>query len=144
MRELWASGFMHNRVRMMAASFLIKHLLIDWRRGERWFWDCLLDADYGANASNWQWVAGSGVDAPMFSRIMAPLSQSEKFDAGNYVRKWVPELAGVPDPWVHDPEEFGQKPHAYPSKIIGHREGRERALAAMRDVRDASAADEDG
>ncbi len=137
MRELWATGFMHNRVRMIAASFLIKHLLIDWRRGEKWFWDTLLDADYAANASNWQWVAGTGVDAPMFSRIMAPLSQSEKFGAGDYVRKWVPELAGLSDPYVHDPDEFGQRPRDYPSRIIGHREARERALAAMRKTRDA-------
>jgi deoxyribodipyrimidine photo-lyase len=135
MRELWATGFMHNRVRMIAASFLIKHLLIDWRRGERWFWDTLCDADYGANASNWQWVAGTGVDAPMFSRIMAPLSQSEKFNAGDYVRRWVPELADVSDPYVHDPEEFAAKPKAYPAKLIGHREARERALAAMRETR---------
>lgn len=131
MRELWATGFMHNRVRMIAASFLIKHLLIDWRRGERWFWDTLLDADYGANGSNWQWVAGTGVDAPMFSRIMAPLSQSEKFDAGAYVRKWVPELADLRDPYIHDPDEFGVRPRVYPAKIIGHRAARERALEAM-------------
>ncbi len=130
MRELWATGFMHNRVRMIVASFLTKHLLIDWRRGERWFWDTLLDADFGANAANWQWVAGTGVDAPMFSRIMAPLSQSEKFDAGDYVRRWVPELAEVSDPYVHDPEEFGARPKGYPSKLIGHREARERTLAA--------------
>lgn len=136
MRELWATGFMHNRVRMIAASFLIKHLLIDWRRGERWFWDTLLDADHAANAANWQWVAGTGVDAPLFSRIMAPLSQSEKFDAGDYVRRWVPELRGVGDPWVHDPDEFGLRPRAYPAKRIGHRDARERALGAMRAVRD--------
>ena len=136
MRELWATGFMHNRVRMIAASFLIKHLLIDWRRGERWFWDTLCDADYAANSSNWQWVAGTGVDAPMFSRIMAPLSQSEKFNAGEYVRRWVPELAKLSDPYVHDPDEFGQRPSAYPSKLIGHREARERALSAMRSTRD--------
>jgi deoxyribodipyrimidine photo-lyase len=131
MRELWATGFMHNRVRMIVASFLVKHLLIDWRRGERWFWDTLVDADFGANASNWQWVAGTGVDAPMFARIMAPLSQSEKFDAGDYVRRWVPELAAVSDPYVHDPDEFGVRPASYPAKRIGHREARERALAAM-------------
>jgi deoxyribodipyrimidine photo-lyase len=135
MRELWATGFMHNRVRMIAASFLIKHLLIDWRRGERWFWDTLVDADAAANASNWQWVAGTGVDAPMMSRIMAPLSQSEKFGAGDYVRRWVPELAGLNDPYVHDPDEFGQRPPSYPAKIIGHREARERALEAMRQTR---------
>jgi deoxyribodipyrimidine photo-lyase len=140
MRELWATGFMHNRVRMIVASFLIKHLLIDWRRGERWFWDTLVDADEAANASNWQWVAGTGVDAPMMSRIMAPLSQSEKFGARDYIRKWVPELAALDDPYIHDPDEYGARPSGYPAKIIGHREGRERALAAMRSVRDTQEA----
>jgi deoxyribodipyrimidine photo-lyase len=131
MRELWATGFMHNRVRMIAASFVIKHLLIDWRRGERWFWDTLVDADAAANASNWQWVAGTGVDAPMMSRIMAPLSQSEKFGARDYIRRWVPELVGLDDPYIHDPEEFGVRPATYPAKLIDHRAARERALAAM-------------
>ncbi len=135
MRELWATGFMHNRVRMIVASFLTKHLMIDWRRGERWFWDTLLDADYGANAANWQWVAGTGVDAPLFSRIMAPLSQSEKFGAGDYIRLWVPELAGVSDPYVHDPDEYGARPRHYPAKIIGHREARERCLIAYQATR---------
>ena len=130
MRQLWTSGWMHNRVRMITASFLVKHLLIDWREGERWFWDCLLCADYGNNSVNWQWVAGTGVDANMFGRIMAPLSQSEKFDAGDYIRRWVPELARVADPAIHDPEAAGCRPAAYPPKIIGHREGRERALHA--------------
>ncbi|MEQ1549380.1 MAG: deoxyribodipyrimidine photo-lyase [Chakrabartia sp.] len=143
MRELWATGFMHNRVRMIAASFLIKHLLIDWRRGEKWFWDTLVDADYAANASNWQWVAGTGVDAPMMSRIMAPLSQSEKFGARDYVRQWVPELAALDDPYIHDPDEFGQRPRNYPAKIIGHREARERALSAIRSVRDGLHSDDD-
>jgi deoxyribodipyrimidine photo-lyase len=130
MRELWATGWMHNRVRMIAASFLIKHLLIDWRHGERWFWDTLVDADYASNAVNWQWTAGTGVDSNMFVRIMAPLSQSEKFDAGAYIRQWVPELAGLDDPYIHDPDEFGRRPASYPAKIIGHREARERALVA--------------
>ena len=130
MRQLWTTGWMHNRVRMITASFLVKHLLIDWREGERWFWDCLVDADYGNNSVNWQWVAGTGVDSNMFGRIMAPLSQSEKFDAGDYIRTWVPELAKVSDAAIHDPEEAGCRPKAYPAKIIGHREGRERALAA--------------
>jgi len=132
MRELWATGWMHNRVRMIAASFLIKHLLIDWKHGEKWFWDTLVDADYASNATNWQWVSGTGVDSNMFVRIMAPLSQSEKFDAGDYIRKWVPELADLDDPYVHDPEEHGCRPGDYPSKIIGHREARERALEAYR------------
>ncbi|MBM6574805.1 deoxyribodipyrimidine photo-lyase [Sphingomonas sp. BT552] len=130
MRQLWTSGWMHNRVRMITASFLIKHLLIDWREGERWFWDCLIDADYGNNSVNWQWVAGTGVDSNMFSRIMAPLTQSEKFDAADYIRRWVPELAKVPDAAIHDPEAAGCLPRGYPPKIIGHREARERALAA--------------
>ncbi|MBL9066143.1 MAG: deoxyribodipyrimidine photo-lyase [Sphingopyxis sp.] len=130
MRQLWATGWMHNRVRMIAASFLIKHLLIDWRQGEQWFWDTLVDADYASNAVNWQWVAGSGVDSNMFPRIMAPLTQSEKFDAASYIREWVPELAELTEPAIHDPEAFGQRPQSYPAKIIGHREARERALAA--------------
>jgi deoxyribodipyrimidine photo-lyase len=135
MRQLWMMGWMHNRLRMITASFLIKHLLIDWREGERWFWDCLVDADYGNNAVNWQWVAGTGVDANMFSRIMAPLSQSEKFDAGDYIRRWVPELARVPELAIHDPDAAGARPDAYPAKIIGHREARERALAALALIR---------
>jgi deoxyribodipyrimidine photo-lyase len=135
MRELWATGWMHNRVRMIAASFLIKHLLIDWREGERWFWDTLVDADYGSNATNWQWVAGTGVDSNMFVRIMAPLSQSEKFDAADYIRRWVPELAELDDPAIHDPEAHGCKPEGYPDKIIGHRAARERALEAYAAVK---------
>ena len=130
MRELWVTGWMHNRVRMITASFLIKHLLIDWRRGEQWFKETLLDYDAASNAVNWQWTAGTGVDSNMFVRIMAPLSQSEKFDAGDYIRKWVPELVRLSDPHIHDPDEFGTRPQDYPSKIISHREGRERALSA--------------
>ncbi|MEN2786695.1 cryptochrome/photolyase family protein [Sphingomonas qilianensis] len=135
MRQLWTSGWLHNRVRMITASFLIKHLLIDWRRGEQWFWDCLVDADYGSNTVNWQWVAGTGIDANMFSRIMAPLTQSVKFDAAGYIREWVPELAGLSDETIHDPDAFGRRPRDYPAKIIGHREGRERALAALQRTR---------
>ena len=142
MRELWATGVVHNRVRMIVASFLIKHLLIDWRRGERWFWDTLVDADYASNASNWQWVAGTGVDAPLFSRIMAPLSQSEKFDAAGYIAKWVPELAKLSAPHIHDPDEYGMRPSNYLAKIIGHREARERALAALQQARAATLRDE--
>ncbi len=130
MRQLWATGWMHNRVRMITASFLIKHLLIDWRRGEQWFRETLLDYDAGSNAVNWQWTAGTGVDSNMFVRIMAPLSQSEKFDAGGYIRQWVPELANMPEPWLHDPHGAGRAPAAYAKPLIGHREGRERALAA--------------
>jgi len=135
MRQLWVTGWMHNRVRMIAASFLVKHLLIDWRRGWDWFWDTLVDADYGNNSVNWQWIAGTGVDANMFSRIMAPLVQSEKFGAGDYIRRWVTELKHVPDPAIHDPEAAGVRPRHYPAPIIGHKEARERALAAMRAVK---------
>ena len=135
MRQLWQTGWMHNRVRMIAASFLVKHLLIDWRHGERWFWDTLVDADYASNGCNWQWVSGTGVDSNMFVRIMAPLSQSEKFAAGDYIREWVPELARLSDPYVHDPEEYRCRPAAYPAKVIGHREGRARALEAYARVK---------
>ena len=134
MRQLWQIGWMHNRVRMIAASFLIKHLLIDWRHGEQWYWDCLVDADYGNNGVNWQWVAGTGVDSNMFPRIMAPLSQSEKFDAGDYIRQFVPELAELSDDQIHDPDDK-HRPDDYPARIIGHREARERALSAYREAK---------
>lgn len=132
MRQLWQTGWMHNRVRMIAASFLIKHLLIDWRHGEQWFWDTLVDADYSSNGVNWQWSAGTGVDSNMFVRIMAPLSQSEKFGARGYIHTYVPELADLDEPYIHDPEEHGCRPAAYPAKIIAHKEARERALSAYR------------
>jgi deoxyribodipyrimidine photo-lyase len=135
MRELWVTGWMHNRVRMITASFLIKHLLIDWREGEKWFWDTLVDADFASNSVNWQWTSGTGVDSNMFVRIMAPLTQSEKFNAGDYIRKWVPELADVSDPYIHDPEESGAKPPSYRSKIIAHKEARVRALDAYAQVK---------
>ncbi len=130
MRELWQTGWMHNRVRMITASFLVKHLLIDWRRGERWFWDTLLDADLGANAMNWQYVAGSGVDAPVFSRMMAPFLQSPKFAMAEYIRRFVPELAYLRDDEIHAPHETGVTPPAYPLPIISHEAARSRAMAA--------------
>ncbi|WP_120717787.1 cryptochrome/photolyase family protein [Tsuneonella amylolytica] len=133
MRQLWQTGWMHNRVRMIAASFLVKHLLIDWRHGERWYWDCLVDADYGNNGVNWQWISGTGVDSNMFSRIMAPLTQSEKFDAADYIREYVPELADFDDETIHDPPD--DRRGDYPVKMIGHKEARERALAAYRKAR---------
>ena len=137
MRELWQTGWMHNRVRMIAASFLVKHLMIDWRRGERWFWDTLLDADLGANAMNWQYVAGSGVDAPVFSRIMAPFVQSPKFAMADYIRRFVPELAHLRDDEIHAPHEKGLTPPTYPFPIISHEAGRARALAAWDNCRSA-------
>ena len=106
MRELWHTGVMHNRVRMVVASFLVKHLLIDWREGEKWFWDTLVDADAGSNPANWQWVAGSGADAAPYFRVFNPVLQGEKFDPdGSYVRRWVPELAELPKKLIHQPWE---------------------------------------
>ncbi|MEL7445030.1 MAG: FAD-binding domain-containing protein, partial [Pseudomonadota bacterium] len=135
MRQLWQTGWMHNRVRMITASFLIKHLLIDWRQGEKWFWDTLVDADYASNSTNWQWTAGTGVDSNMFVRIMAPLSQSEKFDAAGYIREYVPELADLEEPYIHDPPDNMRGD--YPEKIVEHREGRERALHAYKVMKDS-------
>ena len=144
MRQLWATGTMHNRVRMVVASFLIKHLLIDWREGEAWFRDCLTDADLASNVQNWQWTAGSGADAAPYFRIFNPTAQGEKFDPqGRYVRRWVPEVARLPDRWVHAPwtappmilAEAGVRlGDTYPRPIVDHNEGRERALAALKTV----------
>ena len=134
MRQMWATGWMHNRVRMIAASFLVKHLLIVWRRGAAWYWDTLVDADLANNSLNWQWIAGTGSDSSPFGRIMAPLSQSAKFDAADYIRRWVPELADLSDPDIHDPVF---RPVGYPPPLIGHREGRERALSALAKARGA-------
>ena len=130
MRQLWETGWMHNRVRMIAASFLVKHLLIDWRRGASWFWDTLVDADYGNNGQNWQWIAGVGVDSQPVDRIMAPTLQSKKFGAANYIRHWVPELAKLAKDEIHEPGT--RRPHAYPQPIIGHRVARERALTTFK------------
>jgi deoxyribodipyrimidine photo-lyase len=141
MRELWTTGFMHNRVRMLVASFLVKHLLIDWRKGEPWFWDTLVDADLAANAASWQWVAGSGADAAPYFRIFSPVGQGQKFDAdGRYVRKWVPELANLPTPALHAPwtlDPAGLRAAGvtlgvtYPKPIVDHGFARERALTAL-------------
>ena len=104
MRELWATGWMHNRVRMIVASFLIKDLLIDWQTGEHWFWDTLVDADLASNAASWQWVAGCGADAAPYFRVFNPTIQGTKFDPdGSYVRRWVPELSRLPDGLIHEP-----------------------------------------
>ena len=151
MRELWTTGFMHNRVRMLVASFLVKHLLIDWRQGEAWFWETLLDADRANNAASWQWVAGSGADAAPYFRIFSPMGQGEKFDTdGRYVRRWVPELARLPDaaihsPWTADPQilraasvTLGQ---TYPRPIVDHAFARDRALQALKHTRPEGAAD---
>lgn len=140
MRELSATGWMHNRVRMVAASFLTKHLLIDWRAGAGWFLEALVDADRANNSAGWQWVAGCGTDAAPYHRIFNPVAQSKRFDgAGQYLRSWIPELAQLPDehihsPWTAPPEildnsgvRLGEN---YPFPIVDHRAARERALAA--------------
>ncbi|MGJ3264539.1 MAG: cryptochrome/photolyase family protein [Salinarimonas sp.] len=141
MRQLWQTGFMHNRVRMVVGSFLVKHLLVDWRRGEDWFWDTLCDADPANNAASWQWVAGSGADASPYYRIFNPVSQGEKFDSsGDYVRRFVPELARLPANVVHRPWDAPRNVldeagvvlgETYPLPIVAHDEGRRRALDAL-------------
>ena len=154
MRELWTTGFMHNRVRMLAASFLVKHLLLDWRLGEAWFWDTLVDADRANNASGWQWVAGSGADAAPFFRIFSPMGQGEKFDGdGRYVRRWVPELAGLPDAVIHSPWTADASVlkaagvvmgETYPRPIVDHGFARARALQALKHMKGPDAQDEAG
>ncbi|MHC1550690.1 cryptochrome/photolyase family protein [Phyllobacterium sp. K27] len=140
MRQLWQTGWMHNRVRMIVASFLIKHLLIDWREGEKWFWDTLVDADPASNAASWQWVAGSGADAAPYFRIFNPILQGEKFDPdGNYVRHFVPELKDLPDKYLHKPwtapssvlqSTSIELDNDYPGPIVEHGVARKRAMEA--------------
>ncbi len=145
MRELWETGYMHNRIRMVVASFLIKHLQIDWVKGEEWFWDTLVDGDLAVNAFNWQWVAGCGADAAPYFRIFNPVLQGEKFDTdGAYVRKWVPELKDMPDKYIHHPwdasEEILQKAKVtlgktYPHPLVEHNDARENALSAYKNLK---------
>jgi deoxyribodipyrimidine photo-lyase len=142
MRELWHTGWMHNRVRMITASFLTKDLLLPWQKGATWFWDTLVDADLANNTLGWQWVAGCGADASPFFRIFNPITQGIKFDPdGRYVRKWVPELADLPSPWIHQPWETPPLVLAeanislgetYPQPMIAHAAARNRALLAYR------------
>jgi deoxyribodipyrimidine photo-lyase len=144
MRELWQTGWMHNRVRMVVASFLIKHQLIDWRQGEAWFWDTLVDADPAQNAGNWQWVAGCGFDAAPFFRIFNPILQGIKFDPeGAYIRRWVPELGKLSnkelnEPWKAAPSRLHQSGielgRDYPLPIVNHDDARKRALTAYRQI----------
>jgi deoxyribodipyrimidine photo-lyase len=142
MRELWHTGGMHNRVRMVVASFLVKDLLIPWQKGEEWFWDTLVDADLANNAVSWQWVAGCGADAAPYFRIFNPTLQSQKFDPnGVYIRKWIPELRALDSAYIHSPwqvptdvlEKAGiQLGMNYPFPMVDHGFARKRALAAMK------------
>ena len=148
MRELWQTGWMHNRVRMITASFLIKDLLIPWQTGQAWFWDTLVDADLASNAASWQWVAGSGADAAPYFRIFNPSRQGEAYDPdGAYVRRWVPELEQVPTAHIHEP--WAAPPlvltaagvtlgETYPHRIVDHAQARLRALDALKSLKSVS------
>jgi deoxyribodipyrimidine photo-lyase len=136
MRELWRAGWMHNRARMITASFLVKDLLVDWREGAAWFWDTLVDADLASNTLGWQWTAGCGADAAPFFRIFNPVLQGKKFDAdGAYVRRWVPEIRALPPEFIHEPwNAEGETAGLYPARLVDHGAARDRALAALKTV----------
>lgn len=135
MRQLWSTGWMHNRVRMAAASFLVKNMLADWRTGEAWFWDTLVDADAASNPANWQWVAGSGADASPYFRIFNPVTQSRKFDAaGTYLRTYLPELKHLDAKAVHEPWKSGTA--GYPAPLVDLSLSRQRALDAYQRLKD--------
>jgi deoxyribodipyrimidine photo-lyase len=136
MRQLWATGWMHNRVRMIVASFLVKDLRISWLEGARWFWDTLVDADLAANTLGWQWAAGCGADAAPYFRIFNPTSQGERFDPdGGYVRRWVPELSRLAADDIHEPAAAGVRlGETYPEPIVDHAEARRLALDALKEV----------
>lgn len=145
MRELCETGYMHNRARMIVASFLTKHLLLPWTRGEEWFWDTLVDADLASNAANWQWVAGCGSDAAPYFRIFNPVLQGGKFDpTGDYIRTWMPELAKLKTneihaPWTVDATVLARAGvvigKSYPAPIVDHAAGRRRALTSYERVK---------
>lgn len=145
MRELWTTGWMHNRVRMIVGSFLVKNLRLHWRHGENWFWDCLVDADLANNAASWQWIAGCGADAAPYFRIFNPILQGQKFDPnGDYVRKFVPELATMPKEYIHRPWEAPplilnaagvELGTTYPKPIVDHAQARDRALEAFKELK---------
>ena len=145
MRELWLTGSMHNRVRMVVGSFLVKNLLLDWRHGERWFWDCLVDADLASNSASWQWVAGCGADAAPYFRIFNPVTQGEKFDPdGEYIREYIPELKDLPNKFLYSPWEAPKEiletanivlGKDYPEPIINLKSSREKALDAFKSLK---------
>ena len=145
MRELWLTGSMHNRVRMVVGSFLVKNLLLDWRHGERWFWDCLVDADLASNSASWQWVAGCGADAAPYFRIFNPVTQGEKFDPdGQYIKEFIPELKDLPIKYLFSPWEAPKEildnanitlGKDYPEPIIDLKSSREKALDAFKSLK---------
>ncbi|MBM7701982.1 cryptochrome/photolyase family protein [Metabacillus iocasae] len=145
MRQLWQTGFMHNRVRMVTSSFLVKHLLIHWKEGAQWFWDTLVDADLANNTLGWQWIAGSGADAAPYFRIFNPITQSEKFDHdAEYIKMWVPELRNLPNTYIHKPWETPQNVlneagiqlgETYPFPIVEHKAARARALERYHELK---------
>ena len=142
MRELYETGWMHNRVRMVTASFLVKHLRIHWQEGEKYFRDCLLDFNEASNIAGWQWVAGCGADAAPYFRIFNPILQGERFDPlGEYVKKWIPELSNIPKKFVHRPWELDEKikdfelGKTYPKPIVIHEEARKAALEAFQKIK---------
>ena len=145
MRELWQTGYMHNRVRMIVGSFLVKNLLIHWHEGEKWFWDCLIDADLASNSASWQWVAGSGADAAPYFRIFNPIAQGIRFDPdGEYTKKYLPELKNIPNKYLYNPWEAPQDILAeanielgkdYPQPIVDLKQSREKALDAFSVIR---------
>ena len=151
MRQLWHTGWMHNRVRMICASFLTKHLLLPWQDGEDWFWDTLVDADPASNAASWQWTAGSGADAAPYFRVFNPITQGQKFDeSGDYVRRWCPELSGLPDKYLHAPFDADKQTlskakvglgDTYPKPVVDHSTGRERALDAYKALKEDQSAE---
>lgn len=144
MKQLWQTGWMHNRLRMVVASFLIKDLMIDWRQGAEWFWDTLLDADVGNNTMGWQWVAGCGPDAAPFFRIFNPILQGEKFDPeGAFVKSYLPELKNLPPKWIHKPWETPESElkaagitlgSTYPKPIVDHAQARDLAMEAYKSL----------
>ena len=148
MRQLWQTGWMHNRCRMVVGSFLVKHLRIHWHHGEEWFWDCLVDADLANNSASWQWIAGCGADAAPYFRIFNPILQSKKFDPdGDYIRKYVPELKKLDTKHIHTPWEAPEDVlkkagvklgETYPKPIVDHSQAREKALEAYENVKKAS------
>lgn len=145
MRQLYETGYMHNRLRMLVGSFLVKHLLIHWHRGEEWFWDCLVDGDPASNTASWQWIAGCGADAAPYFRIFNPILQSKKFDEdGEFIRQYVPELKDLPDEYLHEPWEASKEilekagvelGKNYPKQIVSHSGARDRAMEAYQSVR---------